>query len=122
MRTLGAWSHGIIDYVMFFLLVTGPSLAGFAGRQATFAYLLAASLLMLTILTRFPLGVVKVLSFHLHGLIEILLALLLLTLPWIANFSRGVKSRNFYLAMGLLMLIVWVITDFRGIRHLAKAK
>jgi hypothetical protein len=101
---------------MFIILVTGPSVAGFAGRQATFAYVLAAALLALTIFTRFPLGVVKVVSFHMHGLVELLLAILLLILPWLANFSRGVKSRNFYIAMALLMFIVWIITDFRNIR------
>jgi hypothetical protein len=117
MRTIGAWSHGIIDYVIFILFIIGPSVAGFAGRQAIFAYVLGAAFFLLTILTRFPLGVVKVLRFPLHGAIEIVLALLLLVLPWIANFSRGVHSRNFYVAMAILMLIVWAMTDFRGARN-----
>ena len=117
MRTLSAWSHGVIDYVIFILLVTGPSISGFAGKQATLAYILAAVLFILTICTRFPLGVVKSIRFPIHGAIELLLAILLLILPWIANFARGIKSRNFYVAIGLLMLIVWVITDFRGIRN-----
>ena len=116
MRHIGAWSHGIIDYVIFILLITGPSVSGFAGRQATLAYLLGALLFILTIFTRFPLGVVKVVSFHMHGAVELVLALLLLILPWLANFSRGVHSRNFYVAMAILMLIVWAMTDFRLIR------
>jgi hypothetical protein len=120
MRTLSAWSHAVIDYVVVILLVTGPSIAGFAGRQATFAYLLAALLFVLTIFTRSPLGVVKRVRFAVHGAVELILALLLLLLPWIANFSRGVHSRNFYVAMALLMLIVWAITDFRGVRGRAQ--
>lgn len=120
MRHIGAWSHGIIDYAVFILLVTGPSIAGFAGRQATLAYLLAAVLFVLTIFTRFPLGVVKSIRFPVHGAVELILALLLLVLPWIANFSRGVLSRNFYVAMGILMLLVWGMTDFRGMRDRVK--
>lgn len=116
MRTIGVWSHGIIDYVYVILLVSGPSLAGFAGRQATLAYVLAAVMFVLTIFTRFPLGVVKSVTFVTHGAIEILIAVLLLILPWIANFSRGIHSRNFYLFIGLLMLVVWFMTDFRGVR------
>ena len=116
MRHLGAWSHGIIDYVIFILLIIGPSVAGFAGRQATLAYVLAAVLFVLTICTKFPLGVVKSIRFPVHGAIEIVLALLLLVLPWLANFSRGVLSRNFYVAMAILMLVVWAMTDFRGVR------
>ena len=116
MRTLGAWSHGIIDYVVFILLIIGPSYAGFTGRQKTFAFILAGVLFALTVLTRFPLGVVKVVGFATHGAIEIVLALLLLVLPWLAHFSAGVLSRNFYVAMGILMLVVWILTDFRGVR------
>lgn len=117
MRTLGAWSHGIIDYVIVILLITGPSIAGFAGRQATLAYLLGAVLFALTILTRFPLGVVKVIRFTIHGAIEFLFGILLLVLPWMANFSRGIHSRDFYVAMGLLIVIVDAITDFRLVRN-----
>ena len=88
----------------------------FAGKQATLAYVLAGALFALTIFTRYPLGVIKSIGFATHGAVEILLALLLLILPWLANFSRGVNSRNFYVAMAVLMLVVWALTDFRGVR------
>lgn len=117
MRTLGAWSHGIIDYVVVILLITGPSVAGFAGRQATLAYVLGALLFVLTILTRFPLGVFKHVGFMTHGAIEFVLGVLLLILPWIANFARGIHSRNFYVSMAVLILIVDVLTDWRLIRN-----
>jgi len=48
--------------------------------------------------------------------IEFILGVLLLTLPWIANFARGIHSRNFSVAMGVLVLIVCVLTDFRNVR------
>ena len=101
---------------MVILLATGPSVGGFAGRQATFAYLLAAALFLLTIGTRYPLGVFKAVNFATHGAIELVFAVLLLVLPWIAEFSRGILSRNFYVAMAVLMIIVWMLTDFRGVR------
>ena len=101
---------------MVVLLAAGPSIGGFAGRQAVFAYLLAAALFLLAIGTRSPLGVFKAVSLAVHGAIELVFILLLLTLPWIANFSRGVLSRNFYVAMAVLMLVLWFLTDFRGVR------
>lgn len=101
---------------MVVLLATGPSVGGFAGKQATFAYFLAGALFLLTIGTRFPLGVFKAVSFAMHGAIELMFAGLLLVLPWIAEFSRGVLSRNFYVGMAMLMIIVWLFTDFRGVR------
>src|SRR5438034_10350010 len=115
-RSIGAWSHGIIDYLMVILLVIGPSVVGFAGRQATLAYVLAAVLFALAFLTRFPLGAIRHVGFATHGFVELLLGVLLVILPWIANFSRGIHSRNFYVLIGVLMLVVWALTDFRGVR------
>jgi hypothetical protein len=115
-RSIGSWSHGIIDYAMVIFLVIGPRLVGFNGKQATFCYILAAVHLALTMLTRFPLGVVKVIGFGLHGVVEFLAAIVILALPWIAAFARGVLSRNFFVAIGLLLFFVWVLTDYRGLR------
>lgn len=81
------------------------------------AYIFAAVIFVLAVLTRFPLGVVRVVRFSVHGAIELIIALFILVLPWVANFARGVLSRNFYLLMGLLLLAVWFMTDFRGVRE-----
>ena len=120
-RSIGAWSHGIIDYLMVIILVIGPAVAGFAGRQATLAYVLAGVLFALTLLTRFPLGVIKVVRLPTHGAIECVLALMLIVLPWLANFARGIHSRNFYVLIGALMLFLWFLTDFRGVRDRSTA-
>lgn len=115
-RTMGHWSHAICDYAMVVLLAMGPSIAGFSGRQATWSYLFAVLLLVLTVATRSPLGIFKIVSVPMHGAVELLLALLLLTLPWLANFSNGVHSRDFYVAAAILMLALWFLTDFRQSR------
>ena len=98
------------------VLALGPSIAHFAGRQAPLSYLLASLLFILAICTRYPLGVFKVVGLSMHGMIELIFAVLLLILPWILNFSRGILSRNFYMAIGVLMLVLWALTDFRGVR------
>ena len=116
MRLIGAWSHAIIDYLMVLILIIGPGFAGFAGRQATMAYVLAATIFILAVLTRFPLGVIKVLRFSVHGAVELAIALMILILPWLANFARGIHSRNFYVLIALMMLAIWLMTDFRGLR------
>jgi len=115
LRTLGAVSHGIIDYLMVIILIIGPRVAGFAGsRQAVFCYLLAAVHLAMTLLTRFPLGAMKIIGFPLHGAIEALVSILLIVLPWLANFFRGVNSRNFFIAIGVLIGLIALLTNFRG--------
>jgi len=111
-RSIGAVSHGILDYALAVILAIGPWIAVFHGsKQALWCYIFAAVLFLLALLTQ-----MKYIRLPLHGAIELLLAILLILLPWIANFSRGVNSRNFYVAVGLLMLVLWALTDFRGRR------
>jgi hypothetical protein len=114
MRILGPVSHGIIDYAMVILLAVGPGVAGFTGPQATICYGLAVVHFLLTIITRFPLGVLKTLPFWLHGTIEIVVAVMLVILPWLAHFSAGVHSRNFFVAIGVLIGVIFLLTDYRS--------
>jgi hypothetical protein len=116
-RTVGGVSHGLIDYATVLLFAAGPSVAGFNGKQAMICYALAAVHLLLTLVTRFPLGAVKVVGFPIHGAIELIVGVLLILLPWLANFSAGVHSRNFFVAIGVLILVIWAITDYRDLRN-----
>ena len=119
MRSIGGWTHGILDYLTVIIFLIGPSVGGFAGRQAAFCYSLAAIHLVLTLVTKFPLGAMKVVSFWLHGSIELIVSILLILLPWIAGFSRGVHSRNFFVLIGALVFLVWLLTDYRNLRSRA---
>lgn len=115
-RSIGAVSHGILDYALAILLLVAPSVVGFAGIQAKWAYIFGGVLLVMAILTRYPLGIIKIVGLGIHGFVELLLAICLIAAPWYGNFARGVLSRNFYLMLGVLMLALWFITDFRGVR------
>ncbi len=115
-RSIGAVPHGVIDYLMVIFLAFGPGIAGFHGRQAVICYVLAVIHFGLTILTRFPLGILKHVGFPVHGAIEFIVGLLMLVLPWVASFARGVLSRNFFMAIGALILVIWFLTDYRGLR------
>jgi hypothetical protein len=115
-RAIGPMFHGAIDYLMVLILAAGPGIAGFHGKAQYFCYALAVVHFLLTVVTRFPLGAAKVVAFTMHGAIELLVGVLLVILPWLANFSAGVLSRNFFVGIGLLILIVWAMTDYRGLR------
>jgi len=115
-RSIGAVSHGFLDYALAILLLSAPSEVGFAGVQAKWAYIFGGTLLLMAFLTRYPLGIVKIVGLGIHGFVEILIAICLIAAPWYGNFARGVLSRNFYVMLGLLMLVLWFLTDFRGVR------
>ena len=110
-RSIGAVSHGILDYAFAILLAIAPTVVGFAGRQRRWCYYFAAIIFVLAVLTQ-----TKIVRLALHGMVELLLAILMVVLPWVAGFERGVLSRNFYVAMGLLLIALWALTDFRGRR------
>jgi hypothetical protein len=116
-RSIGAVSHGILDYALAILLIAGPSIAGFAGVKATWAYIFGGVLLAMAILTRYPLGIVKIIGLAIHGFVELLLIICLLAAPWFGNFTGGVTSPRFYWLMGSMMLVLWFLTDFRGVRN-----
>jgi hypothetical protein len=116
LRSIGATSHGILDYALAILLVCGPSIAGFAGTKATWAYIFGGLLFAMAILTRYPLGIVKVVGLAIHGFVELLLAVCVFAAPWYGNFTGGVTSPRFYWTIGLMMLVLWFLTDFRGVR------
>ena len=98
-RSIGAVSHGILDYLFAIILTIAPSMVGFAGRQARWCYIFAAVLFALALLTQ-----TRLLRLALHGAVELLLAMVMIVLPWVAGFERGVLSRNFYVAIGVLLI------------------
>jgi len=111
MRLIGRWSHLIIDAAMILLLAFGPHFAGFSGRQADLAFVLAGAMFLLIVFT-----LLRLLRFPIHGAIEMVIIILILIFPWLASFARGVHSRNFYMFVGVVMLVIWLMTDFREIR------
>jgi hypothetical protein len=115
-RSIGAVSHGILDYAFAILLIIGPSVAGFAGVKATWAYIFGGVLLVMAFVTRYPLGIVKIIGLALHGFVELLLIVCLLAAPWFGNFTGGVTSPRFYWTISVMMLVLWFLTDFRGVR------
>ena len=116
-RSIGAVSHGILDYAFAIILAVGPSVAGFSsGRAAHWCYIFAGVLFALALLTQ-----IRFVRLPVHAAVELLLAALLIVMPWIANFANGTRSRNFYVAVGLLLILLWALTDFRGRRNAAVA-
>lgn len=104
--------HGYLDYVTVVLFLIAPSLLGLTGMAGMFAYLLAAIHLAMTLLTDFPLGVYKLIAFPLHGWIERGVGPMLIVLPFIFGFND--VATMFYIAVGIVIIIVGLLTDYQG--------
>ena len=65
-------------------------------------------------LTRYPLGVVRMIPFPLHGVIESIFAASWIVMPWLFGFAEDVVARNFFIAAGIGLLIVAALTDYQS--------
>jgi hypothetical protein len=110
---MGPKVHGYLDYGFVVLTALAPSLFGFEGTPRNACYMLAAVQLGMSLLTAYPLGAVRMIPFTVHATIEFMTALLLIGLPWIADFNAVDSARNFFVASGLGLLALWSVTDYR---------
>jgi hypothetical protein len=113
MRILDARVHGLLDLALVVIFLLAPLVYGLGGWPAAIAFILAAVHLILTLLTRFPMGIRKVIPFVAHGIIELLVGVFLVILPSIAGYAPGSPARRFYTIIGAVILVIWVLTDYR---------
>lgn len=108
--------HGVIDYAMAGTLMAAPWLFGFSrNRTATInAVVSGMGILGLSLMTRYPLGAVKKISFPVHGVIETVAALMTAAAPWTLGFSRDNAAKTAHVMSGLATLGVVAITDYRA--------
>ena len=113
MKIISPNLHGIIDYLVVLFLLASPNIFGFAGLLAIFTYVLGAVHLVLTILTNSDSGLFKIIPFPLHGQIEFVVGIVLIVLAF-TLFNDNNAGKLFYTAFGAAVLLVWLITDYKG--------
>jgi len=113
-RLLPAWFHAIADYAVgITLIVVAVASGGSSGAVGT-GVVVGATVLVVSMLTKYPLGVVKVLPFTIHSAGDYLAAALLLAAPWTLNFASGDSGLTaFYVAGGIAVLAVSLITNYQ---------
>jgi hypothetical protein len=113
MKVLSPRAHGFLDLVAVAGFLAAPRLVPLAGLPAMVAYALACVHLLLTLLTDFPLGVLRLVPFTAHGAIELVVSIVLAFLPWLLGFSADHAARNFYAAAGAALFLAWLMTGYR---------
>ena len=120
--------HGILDYaaVVFFLLAPTLFSDTLFGGTITLCYVLAVVHLTMTLLTDFPLGMAEVISLGVHGVVELIVSIALMVLPWILapafqeGFAGDQGAQWFYTIVGVVIFAVWVLTDYSAPRATSK--
>jgi hypothetical protein len=117
MKFLDPRVHGYLDYAAVLLLALAPWLFGFGGAAATLCYVVAAAQLGMSLLTAYPLGIAKVIPFPIHGGVELVVAIGLVVAPWLFGFDEVNAARNFFIAAGIGLGFVYLVTDYRAARR-----
>ena len=113
-RLLPAWLHAIADYAVGILLIVVAAAVGGSGAAVATGVVVGVTVLAVSMLTKYPLGVAKVLPFTVHSAGDYLAAALLIAAPFALNFASaegGIAA--FYVVMGLAVLAVSLVTNYQ---------
>lgn len=104
--------HAATDYVYGAAILAAPKLAGFDDEPGAVlatrvhgAVTIAASLC-----TRYELGVLKLIPFKVHLLLDVAGGVLGLAAPWLFGFAHNKKARNTLLGFALFELLAVAIS------------
>jgi hypothetical protein len=115
MKILKPLPHAVMDYAWAGTMMAAPWLFGFSkNRRAKInAVGSGVAILGLSLMTRYPLGVAKVVPFPTHGVIETVAGIMTAAAPWSLAFSRNRSARWTHVLSGLGTLAVVAMTDYR---------
>lgn len=110
MKIISSKIHGVLDYLVGVILIISPWLLNFAtgGPEMWIPIILGISTLIYSVITRYELGVLKIISFKTHLMIDALSGIFLAASPWLFGFADKVYLPH--LLFGLLELIVVSLT------------
>ena len=115
MKPINPTTHGYLDYGIGALLLASPWLLGFneLSYMATMTMVaLGVIVLALSIITDYPLGLLKAVPFRIHGILETAGALGLVASPWLFGYTEASNATIFAVAIGLVYLAVIAMTNY----------
>jgi hypothetical protein len=117
LRLLRPGTHALADYmaavtiIITALVIDGPSSA------KTFGIVLGVAYLLVSAMTRYPLGLVKVIPFPVHSAGDYLLGALLIVVPFAAFYNDNKGASLSYILSGIAVIGVSMITDYQYSRR-----
>jgi hypothetical protein len=113
-RLLPAWFHAIADYAVAGTLILVAAIVGGSTEAVAAGVVIGVVVLVVSMLTKYPLGVVKVLPFTIHSAGDYLAAALLALSPFALGFNNSDTGLTaFYIAAGVAVLAVSLITNYQ---------
>jgi hypothetical protein len=111
--------HGIIDYAAVVIFAAAPTALGLHEGPALLSYALAAVHLLMTLLTDFPAGVVRIVPLWIHNWVERIVGPVLVLLAFVPIVGNTQTAQAFFIAMGVVILAVERLTSYEAPRRAA---
>jgi hypothetical protein len=118
-RLLTPQAHALFDFPLGVAFVLAPVLGGFGGLPRWLSVAVGLIHLFVTWRSRPPrravgLTVREPLDFTVHGMLEVVVALAVAAAPWTLRFQRVVPARNFFVGAGVVLGLLWALTNYRA--------
>lgn len=114
MKILNSKIHGIIDYAFILLLWVSPTILGLDEKATHFSIILGGIHLTLTIFTKFELGLLRIIPFKIHGIVELLVPFLLIGVAFYLGNVENDFSRNYFFGIAASVFLTWLLTDYNS--------
>jgi hypothetical protein len=116
MKKLQPLPHAVMDYAWAGTMMAAPWLFGFSKNKTATVNSVASggAILGLSLMTNYPLGAVKMVSFPTHGVIETVAEIATAAAPWLMGFSHNKRATLTHIISGLATLGVVAMTDYRA--------
>lgn len=99
--------HGMLDYLAAGALIVLPMLLGLTGIAFWLSVAGGAGLILYSLLTDYRFGVVKLLSFDLHLLLDLTAAVAFIAAPFVLGFDLFTSAYYFVMAGGVIAVVAF---------------
>ena len=113
MKIISPRSHGYLDFLTVIVFALAPTLLDLSEVPALLSYGLAAAHLLVTLISGFPTATIKLIPFIVQGWIERIVGPVLIIAPFVLNFSDEILAMIFFIAMGIIIIIVGLFTNYQ---------
>jgi hypothetical protein len=115
MRVIPTSAHAALDYIVGLALLMAPNLFGFAdvgGTAVTIPRVIGAVVIGMSVLTRYELGLIKLIPMKTHLAFDYILMAILALSPWFFGFAgQPINVWLPHVLVGCLGLIIALMTE-----------
>src|SRR5690606_29916491 len=102
------YPHAVLDYITGILLLVSPWVFQFQDISIiarNTMVIIGLFIILLSLLTAYPLGLIKAIPFKTHGVIETVGAIFLLISPWLLGYADPTHGATI---LAVIVGIVWL--------------